>query len=159
MRVLVNLITPTSNVMLEIFSEVFPDYQKHFTTVKGKRKQKQDQEVEEEVEQETNKAITYPFYFYSLVAQVINSLTQTVVYQGNEPTSGSAIKHFEEVTLWLFQEIIPKYTSQRYDDLTIVKSANQKVFYTNNGSFTYQNFQKVRKMVKETEVPELPELE
>jgi hypothetical protein len=160
MRVLVNLITPTSNVMLEIFSEVFPDYQKHFTTVKKrKRKQKQDQEVEEEVEQETNKAIKYPFYFYSLVAQVINSLTHTVVYQGNEPTSGSAVKHFEEVTLWLFQEIIPKYTSQRYGDLTIVKGANQKVFYTNNGSFTYQNFRKVREIVKETEVPELPELE
>lgn len=120
MRVLVTLIEPISSVDLSIFSYILPEYNKKFKA-------------------DNRTKMTYPFYFYPLVAQILSSVNNNISYLGNSPTSGSAKLEFSSITKWIFSTI-PQYTNQKAVDIQKNQKEDFVTIKTIGGSFTYPNF-------------------
>lgn len=122
MRVLVTLIEPISSIDLSLFSSILPEYNKEF---KAYNKSK----------------MTYPFYFYPLIAQILSSVNNHITYLGNSPTSGSAKLEFSSITKWVFSRL-PQYTNQNAIDIQRSQKEDFITVKTTGGSFRYPNFNK-----------------
>ena len=122
MRVLVTLIEPISNIDLSLFSSILPAYNAKF---------KSDNKTK----------MTYPFYFYPLVAQILSSVNNDIRYLGNPPTSGTAKLEFTHITKWIFSQI-PQYMNYNSYDAEKNQKEDFVRIKTIGGSFTYPNFNK-----------------